>query len=58
MCTVNRNRTFSRRYIRNVYCAKKQIIFQMVYYYYYYIRNVYCAEKQNTFLTVHQKCVL
>jgi len=30
MCTVNRNRTFSRRYIRNVYCAQKQNTFQTV----------------------------
>jgi hypothetical protein len=24
MCTVHRNRTISKRYIRNVYCARKQ----------------------------------
>ena len=30
MWTVHRNRTLSRRYIRNVYCSHKQNIFQMV----------------------------
>jgi len=30
MCTVYRNRTFSRRYIRNVYCAQKEKMFQTV----------------------------
>jgi hypothetical protein len=28
MCTVHRNTKFSRRYIRNVYCAQKHKIFQ------------------------------
>jgi hypothetical protein len=52
MCTVHRNRTHSKRYIRNVYCAQKQNTFQTVH------QNVYCAQKQNTFQTVHKKCVL
>ena len=30
MCTVHRNRTFSRRYITNVYCAQKQNTIQTV----------------------------
>jgi len=29
-CTVHRNRTLSKRYIRNVYCAQKQNTFQTV----------------------------
>ena len=52
MCTVHRNRTLSRRYIRNMYCAQKQNTFRR------YIRNVCCVQKQKTFQAVHQKCVL
>jgi hypothetical protein len=66
MCTVHRNTTLSRRYIRNVYFAQK---YNTLYWVHQkcvlctestlsgrYIRNVYSA--QNTFQTVHQKCVL
>ena len=52
ICTVHRNWTISRWYIRNVYCAQKQNTFQTIH------RNVYCAEGKKTFQTVHQKCVL
>jgi len=64
MCTVHRNKTLSRRYITNVYCA--QNAFQTVYRKCLLrtettlsrriIRNAYCT--QNTFQTVYQKCVL
>jgi len=65
--TVHRNRTLSRRYIRNVYCAQKQfpgcisemcIVHRNRTLYRQYNRNVYCAQKQCTFQTVHQKYVL
>jgi hypothetical protein len=69
ICTVHRNRTLFRRYIRNMYCAQKQKSFPDVTSEMCtvhrnralsrrYIRNVYSAQKQNTFQTVHQKCAL
>ena len=52
MYTVYRDRTFSRQYIRNVYCAQSRTFSRR------YLRNTYSAQRQDTFQTVHQKCVL
>ena len=41
MCTVHRNRTLSKRYIRNVYCAQKQNTFQTV-----HQKYVLCTETE------------
>jgi hypothetical protein len=42
MCTVHRNRTLSRRYIRNVYYAQKQNTFQTV-----HQKCVLCTETEH-----------
>ena len=52
MCTVQRDRTLYRRYIRNVYYAQRQGTFQMV-----HQKCVLCTETDH-FQTVLQKCVL
>ena len=52
MCNVHRNRTFSIRFIKNVYSATNRTLSRC------YIRNVYRGQKQNTFQMVQQKCVL
>ena len=42
MCTVNRIRTLSRRYIRKAYFLRNRTLSRL------YIRNVYCAQNHNT----------
>jgi hypothetical protein len=42
MCTVHRNRTLTRLYIRNVFCAQKQITFQTV-----HQKCVLCTETEH-----------
>ena len=59
MCTVHRNRTLLRRYIRNVYCAQKQNSSQTVHH-----KCVLCTETESfpdgtsEMCTVHRNRIL